>query len=236
MAVRQPYRHAGDDGRSPRPPRRGAVDQRRPTAAGAGASRPEVAGDGGTGGRGRGARRAGQPSYVRWALDGRGGRRASTWRRSPPVRGRRPVDGVPAHGSKLAGLLDDPSAALRALPFFEDLVDRYGSRGVDGLVGIHARVVGRSGRSARGMMRGRTSIALRRRARRASGCSRLSTGLPPGPSWTTSWPWHSAELAGPLTPAPGWCGRRPQGRTATRPPPRCRRPRRRRRRSGGRRP
>jgi alkanesulfonate monooxygenase SsuD/methylene tetrahydromethanopterin reductase-like flavin-dependent oxidoreductase (luciferase family) len=77
------------------------------------------------------------PSYVRWALD-RAGRpasfhvaafaalcvaddRSTAYRRMAPW---------------LAGLLDDPSAALRALPFFDDLVAHYGSRGVDGLVGM----------------------------------------------------------------------------------------------------
>jgi alkanesulfonate monooxygenase SsuD/methylene tetrahydromethanopterin reductase-like flavin-dependent oxidoreductase (luciferase family) len=77
------------------------------------------------------------PSYVRWALD-RAGRparfhvaafaalcvaddRSTAYRRMAPW---------------LAGLLGEPNTALRALPFFDDLVAHYGSRGADGLVGM----------------------------------------------------------------------------------------------------
>jgi alkanesulfonate monooxygenase SsuD/methylene tetrahydromethanopterin reductase-like flavin-dependent oxidoreductase (luciferase family) len=38
----------------------------------------------------------------------------------------------------LAGLLDNPSAGLRALPFFDELLARYRDRGVDGLATMPA--------------------------------------------------------------------------------------------------
>jgi alkanesulfonate monooxygenase SsuD/methylene tetrahydromethanopterin reductase-like flavin-dependent oxidoreductase (luciferase family) len=78
------------------------------------------------------------PSYVRWALDQAGRSadpdrfhvavfsslciaddRASAYRRMAPW---------------MAGQLDRPTAGLRALPFFDDLVARYASHGEDGLV------------------------------------------------------------------------------------------------------
>jgi len=79
------------------------------------------------------------PSYVRWALDQAGrppefrvavfaalcvaADRAAAYRQMAPW---------------LAGLLDDPSPGLRALPFFEELSARHASHGTRGLATIPA--------------------------------------------------------------------------------------------------
>jgi 5,10-methylenetetrahydromethanopterin reductase len=78
------------------------------------------------------------PSYVRWALD-RAGRAADPGGFHVAVFASICVDDDRAAARRqmapwLAGMLDAPSAGIRALPFFDDLAVRYADRGLDGLV------------------------------------------------------------------------------------------------------
>jgi alkanesulfonate monooxygenase SsuD/methylene tetrahydromethanopterin reductase-like flavin-dependent oxidoreductase (luciferase family) len=75
------------------------------------------------------------PTYVRWALD-QAGRPADfhvAVFSTLCVEDDR-LDAYRQMAPWLAGMLDEPSAGLRALPFFDDLVARHAERGIDGLV------------------------------------------------------------------------------------------------------
>jgi 5,10-methylenetetrahydromethanopterin reductase len=79
------------------------------------------------------------PSYVRWALDQAG--RPAGFHVAVFAAMCVDTDRRAAHERMapwLAGLLDEPSAGLRVLPFFEDLLARRERLGIDGLVTMPA--------------------------------------------------------------------------------------------------
>jgi alkanesulfonate monooxygenase SsuD/methylene tetrahydromethanopterin reductase-like flavin-dependent oxidoreductase (luciferase family) len=81
------------------------------------------------------------PSYVRWALDQAG--RTGSAEFHVAVFAALWVDDDRAEAHRhmapwLAGLLDDPSAGIRALPFFDELTARHADQGVDGLATMPA--------------------------------------------------------------------------------------------------
>jgi len=74
------------------------------------------------------------PAYLRWALDQAGrpdGFVAAVFATPCIMADRR--DAARTMAPWLAGLLDGPGPAVRALPFADDLLARYAERGVDGL-------------------------------------------------------------------------------------------------------
>ena len=119
----------------------------RPAGAG-GRARPEVAADGGSGGRRDRAGRAGQP-VVRHvgARTGRSPYRID-WAESTAEFHVAVFSALCVQDDResafrimapwLAGLLEDPNVAFRALPFFDDLLARFAEHGVEGLVTMPA--------------------------------------------------------------------------------------------------